>query len=178
MPGQYAYESFFKDLAKAPRSALVLTVAGLIPYVAPAVYTVATWSFDNFVVIGMMAYSAIIVSFLGGMRWGYCYPDRSMTPLLWDTAVIATLAPFSMTLALLLPYPMSILLTLVGLAFYKHFDRQPGVYSPWLRALRRLGSIGAIASIGIVVAMGVHLPITSAGDIRRATFSDYDTGRD
>lgn len=52
-----------------PRAALALGWSGVLPFLALAL---ATWSPDwrDYAVRGLLAYGALILSFLGGVRWG------------------------------------------------------------------------------------------------------------
>ena len=59
------------DAERAPRAALALGLAGLIPFwAAAAVYALDVGSLAGPALLTLLAYSTAILSFLGGTRWG------------------------------------------------------------------------------------------------------------
>jgi hypothetical protein len=65
-----------------PLVAIILGVAGLIPFVGCGIASVSTS--DNQAVpalAALIAYSAVILSFLGGVVWGFLLAPRGMAPV-------------------------------------------------------------------------------------------------
>jgi hypothetical protein len=82
----------------APRDAVILGYAGVIPFAALATVIAIGWPLPAELALrSFMAYSAIILSFLGGIRWGAAAArdDRgglalllSVLPSLWAFACL------------------------------------------------------------------------------------------
>ncbi|XP_048207160.1 transmembrane protein 69 [Perognathus longimembris pacificus] len=64
-------------LTDSPKPALYLTLAGLIPLVAPPVVMVMTKTYIPGLAFSQMVYGASFLSFLGGIRWGFSLPEGS-----------------------------------------------------------------------------------------------------
>lgn len=60
----------FSDIKHAPTPALFYGVAGLIPFTAIPSYMIHTGVYVPEMAFTSMAYSAVILSFIGGVRWG------------------------------------------------------------------------------------------------------------
>ena len=60
----------FTDIKYAPAPALFYGVAGLIPFTAIPTYMLQTGVYIPEMAFTSMAYSAVILSFIGGVRWG------------------------------------------------------------------------------------------------------------
>lgn len=64
----------------APLAALLLGFAGLIPFAGGAVALFVTArgpTGDTLLVLPILAYGAVILSFLGGVRWGLAFREES-----------------------------------------------------------------------------------------------------
>ncbi|XP_012872280.1 PREDICTED: transmembrane protein 69 [Dipodomys ordii] len=68
-------------LLDSPKPALYLTLAGLIPLVAPPVFMVMAKTYIPGLAFSQMAYGASFLSFLGGVRWGFALPEGSPAKL-------------------------------------------------------------------------------------------------
>ncbi|EHB01602.1 Transmembrane protein 69, partial [Heterocephalus glaber] len=64
-------------LPKTPKPALYITLAGLIPFIAPPLIMVMTKSYIPVLAFTQMAYGASFLSFLGGIRWGFALTEGS-----------------------------------------------------------------------------------------------------
>lgn len=60
----------FTQIKNTPASALVYGVSGLIPFTAIPSFMYQTSMFVPELAYAQLAYSAVILSFLGGVRWG------------------------------------------------------------------------------------------------------------
>lgn len=58
------------DVKHAPASALVYGVGGLIPFTSIPAYMFQSGVYIPELVYANLAYGAVILSFLGGIRWG------------------------------------------------------------------------------------------------------------
>lgn len=66
-------KSAFKNIAElkhAPASALVYGIGGLIPFTSIPLYMFQSGAYIPELVYANLAYGAVILSFLGGIRWG------------------------------------------------------------------------------------------------------------
>lgn len=142
------------DERNIPISALVLGLAGTVPFMALAVAITMNFSIplvDN-PVAGLVAYAAIILSFLGGIRWGFALRMSDQT--LQGRAFILSVGPsIAGWLLLLPPSPMAlvvmpVLFVLMGLA-----DQTMGtVGAPaWYMRLRLLLSV--IVTLSLLCAI-------------------------
>lgn len=57
-------------LPQVPRAAALLGLAGVIPFAAGALGTVTRGALGTLAVQALLAYGAVILSFLGGIQWG------------------------------------------------------------------------------------------------------------
>uniref|UniRef100_A0A8C3WBJ7 Transmembrane protein 69 n=1 Tax=Catagonus wagneri TaxID=51154 RepID=A0A8C3WBJ7_9CETA len=64
-------------LPDSPKPALYITLAGLIPFIAPPLVMVMTETYIPTLAFTQMAYGASFLSFLGGIRWGFALPEGS-----------------------------------------------------------------------------------------------------
>jgi hypothetical protein len=126
---------------RIPPTALVLSMLGALPLFACA-FSLATGFIIPLVVdpaLGLVTYCAIILSFLGGVRWGYAL--RILDPVLQKRAFMVSVVPAIVAWLLVLPptlmgfIAMPILFLLMGFLD----DRLPSIGAPvWYRKLRRL----------------------------------------
>ena len=147
---------------RIPRVALILGLAGLIPFVASALAGFSADSATSALGLHSLAvYAAVILSFLGGVRWGTLLTAPagfdSFTP-----AVITVLPSILAWLALLLPAPLMMVLLLAGLALQYLVDspfspfKDTVVLPPWYPSLRLILSAGAI----VCVACGLFVSVS------------------
>jgi hypothetical protein len=134
------------DRAKA--TAWGLALAGLVPFAGCAIM-VATGAGDREVWLeALIAYAAIILSFLGGARWGRALaepvPDAS-------TLILSNLPAVAAWLTYLpsVPDTLQVGVLIAGLVAMLIWDwrSSPG----WYRTLRLTASAGAVLSLGIVL---------------------------
>jgi ABC-type molybdate transport system permease subunit len=142
------------DENKIPPTALMLSLLGVLPLLLCA-FSLAT----GFVVplindpaLALVTYCAVILSFLGGVRWGYAL--RIVDPVLQKRALITSVVPALVAWILVLPptlmgfIAMPILFLLMGALD----DRLPSIGAPlWYRKLRRL--MTAIVVLTLIAAV-------------------------
>ena len=126
-----------------PSSAAWLGAAGLIPFVVLALsapFLPAAHRAGALFALG--AYGAVILSFLGGVRWGVAIAaaptDRDGTTLA-GALVLSVVPSLAAWLALLLPPPSGLWVLLAGFAGMLYLDVSPahaGAAPPWYRQLR------------------------------------------
>ncbi len=137
-----------------PSPALWLGLAGLLPFIGTAI---ALWfgSADSqaAMVFALLTYGAVILSFLGGVRWGALLQDR--VALERTTPLAASVTPSLLGWAALLLPPVYGLITLIaGLAAQFLSDwkaSQVAALPAWYGRLRVTLTTGAIVSMMIAL---------------------------
>lgn len=140
---------------RIPRVALVLGLAGLVPFAASALLSLYSDPETSSIALrSLAAYAAVILSFLGGVRWGVLLSDRHRFDS-YGPAIVSVVPSILAWLALLLPGLPMLALLLAGLLLQYVVDSP---YSPlkaepripeWYPHLRLLLSTGAIICVGI-----------------------------
>ena len=156
-----------KQIPFSPTPALVLGLAGLIPFVSPPVYMLLSQTYSAPLAFAQTVYGACILSFLGGVRWGFAIPEGSRLKADWfnlGTSVAPSLVAF---FALLLPQPLSVLTVIGGIAGAAYFDTVIKGYPAWFKGLRFALSFGAVLSLWTVFLCKFIL--RSRSDSQRAT---------
>lgn len=74
-----------------PTWALRLGYAGLIPFIVGALFVwIVSAEAHPYVTLGLAAYAATIVSFLGGIHWGVAFREAEPDPRIFTWGVIPT----------------------------------------------------------------------------------------
>lgn len=152
------------DDSKPPLAALVIGWAGIVPFVAAAVgpMVIADYGIAAFVSLAGGIYAALVLSFLGGIRWG-----MAMGPL-WgsDRTVgfaISVLSPAAGWIALLLPRVESLGLMIIAFLLQGWLDLRAvgeGRAPLWFAPLRiRLTAAAVVALVVTIVADVAVIPI-------------------
>lgn len=137
-------------------TAWILGLAGLIPFVVPGV---AVWfapegseAADTAISI-LILYGAVILSFLGGARWGAgLHAKGAATPITLILAVLPSLWACGAVLSIMASdglWPAAVLL-LIGLALQWIWDARAiaaGAFPRWYAALRLTLTLGACLSL-------------------------------
>ncbi|XP_068581170.1 transmembrane protein 69-like [Cebidichthys violaceus] len=149
-----------KDLWKSPKPALYLGFAGLIPFITPTLLMAVTESYFPELAYAQLAYSASIVSFLGGARWGFALPESSPAKPDWinlaNSVVPSLLAWVSMLMSdNIVP---AATMVIMGLGISLHYDLSLlPTYPSWFKALRSILTIVAFFSlIGTLIINGIY----------------------
>lgn len=140
-------------LREAPKPALILGFAGLIPFVGAAA---AVWFIEPlltlYVIDAQIHYAGVIASFLGAVHWGLALAERHAPtePDLWRrygwgvtpalAGSVATQLYFEFALA-------ALILILVAVYFYDSAAAAKGELPGWYKSLRKPLTIGAILSL-------------------------------
>jgi hypothetical protein len=141
--------------ARIPRSALALGLAGLIPFVAGAA---ALWgaipllSPETGLKLAIV-YGAVILSFLGGIRWGTAIGpyDQRRQALEFSASVLGSLAGLA---AAFLPAIPALALLIAGFLMQGLWDVMSvdaGRLPAWFGRLRMILTAGAV--VALVVAL-------------------------
>ncbi len=133
-----------------PRTALILGLAGLIPFVVTAIATfVAGEQTSLKATQALGAYGAVILSFLGGVKWGVLVNDKPGLKL-WKPIVLSVIPSIIGWFSLLLP-TMAMLSVLSAAMVYQYFLDTESVKSKklpeWYGRLRLILTTGAVLSL-------------------------------
>ncbi|XP_077412073.1 transmembrane protein 69-like isoform X1 [Vanacampus margaritifer] len=139
-----------RAMTQAPKPALYIGFSGLIPFVTAPLLMATTQSFYPEVAYAQMLYSACIVSFLGGARWGFAIPDGSPAQPDWMNLGNSVVPSLLAWLALLcrdnvVEGAMVVLMGL-GLSLYYDLTLLPG-YPAWFKAMRTVLTLVATFSL-------------------------------
>jgi hypothetical protein len=130
-----------------PASVLTYGVLGLIPFLAPPLAGLTFPGLKPASGLVLAVYGGLILSFLGGARWGLAIRSPSPNVLTVSVAMVPTLA----ALALLVAMPGHPGLRLVGLAgalvVHWLWDLGSDGLPPWYPALRTMLTAGAVAGL-------------------------------
>lgn len=146
-----------------PAPALVLGLGGLIPFICAAIFVWWPWPIDQWLpamlahernatqtaTLALGAYGAVILSFLGGVRWGNLLFDQASLNS-WLPLTLSVLPSLIAWPALLLaPVPMLALLA-AGFTLQYVLDIaavKRGELPTWFGRLRLILTTGAILSL-------------------------------
>ena len=145
-----------------PRPALILGVGGLLPFFATAL---AVWfqpEIDNpasgltiseFALRALGAYGAVILSFLGGVRWGKLLDDEARLRQ-WGPLTLSVLPSLIAWGSLLLAPAAMLLLLMAGFVAQYFLDRlavKQHELPAWFGRLRLILSSGAVLSLALAL---------------------------
>ncbi|CAL1593375.1 unnamed protein product [Knipowitschia caucasica] len=140
-----------KELFHGPKPALYLGFSGLLPFVCPSLFMAATEIYIPEVAFAQVAYGASILSFLGGVRWGFALPPGSPEKPDWlnlGNSVVPSLLAWVSLLLVQTIVPAAIMV-IMGLGVALHYDLALlPTYPRWFKAMRAVLTIVATASLG------------------------------
>jgi hypothetical protein len=137
-----------KCLFQSPPPALALGLAGAIPFVSAPVYMLNCGFLLPDIVTCQLTYGAVILSFLGGVRWGLLVKGGDSPPPTWGQYSWSVTPSLVGWMSLLLPDPtLGCALCAAGLAAAAYLDMSQPYYPAWFRALRFILSTAAVLSL-------------------------------
>lgn len=152
-------------LKDVPRPALLLGLAGLIPFAAGAL---GVWTFPpawaDFALFAQTLYGAVIVSFMGAIHWGLALSEAARGgpgTVTWGRLGLGVLPPiFGWMAALAHPLPglMILILTFAGVFFFDLQAVARGQAPAWYRPLRKLLTLLVILSLAVSLLRVATLP--------------------
>lgn len=145
-----------------PAPALWLGLAGLIPFYAPVIYRMmAEGANANRAEIAFTLYAAVILSFLGGTRWGREVVHSMAVPRGRELtlAILPSLGGWLAAVAHLGGYKQmawaGLILAFALLFFWDWRGAKDGTWPEWYGRLRLLLSFGAILSAAVMILLNV-----------------------
>ncbi|WP_396595172.1 DUF3429 domain-containing protein [Brevundimonas sp. R86498] len=139
-------------MERAKATAWALALAGLIPFAGCALMAVlgAIPGFDW--TGALMAYAAVILSFLGGARWGGELAGQNPSPARLILSNLPAIVAWLALVSVAAPAALRLGVLAAGLALVWLWDRGPS--TPWYRALRTTATVGAVLSLGLAALAG------------------------
>ncbi len=135
-------------LRDAPDAARVLGLAGLIPFLAPAfTLWVVDGPFGESLAQALCLYGAVILSFLGGVRWGALLRAAPTGWWPWIASIAPSLVGWA---AVLVGGAVGLIALAVGFAVQWRYDLnavRSGELPAWFGGLRTVLTAGAVASV-------------------------------
>jgi hypothetical protein len=130
-----------------PRVVLIYSVLGVIPFWSLPMASLLAPRWSGVALVVEAAYAALILSFLGGARWGLAVRDAKPDPVVVGLAMIPTLAGLA-ALVLLHGEARSLLLVLAAaLALSWIWDFTAKGPPAWYPRLRTGLTLGAVAGL-------------------------------
>lgn len=136
-----------------PAAATQLGYAGLIPFVGLAALQIVAPALWPGAAEALLLYGAVILSFMGGCRWGFSCAGLGAGPTISALAIAVTPALFGWAALLARPWigpaAAALLLALgfIGLLMSDFWAARTGDAPDWWPALRQPLTIGASASL-------------------------------
>lgn len=143
-----------KSLNEIPTPARWLGFGGLLPFGAAAVggLMISDPVLHELSLRALLAYGAVILSFLGGVRWGLAIVPTASASLATSLA-ISVLPPLLGWAALLLPPAGGLFALAIGFAGMLILDTQLPQAPCWYRRLRMPLSLGALGALVLGLAV-------------------------
>ncbi|NXY50233.1 TMM69 protein, partial [Ceuthmochares aereus] len=144
-----------ESLKDAPKPALYLSLAGLIPFVSVPLTMAIQGTYYPELAFAQVTYGAVTVSFLGGMRWGFALPEESPAKPDWLNLANGIVPPMFAWQALLFKDSTSgavMLIMALGIALHYDISLLPD-YPRWFKVLRVVGTVVMVLSLLATAAL-------------------------
>lgn len=132
--------------AKPPAAVLFYGFAGLIPFFAPALFTLLMPEHRPLFTQALLWWAAIILSFLGGARWGAAVQAPDPDPRLIGITMLPSIVAWAV---LLVPAPLAprVLMLVAAFGLVMAWDRSSGGLPGWYGWLRERLTVLAIIGL-------------------------------
>ena len=165
--------SLLKDITslhRSPAPPLVLGASGLIPFITPPIimYTQAMTCPE--LVNIQLCYGAVILSFLGGVRWGMAATPGSPIPGNWAHYSWSVTPSLIAWMGLILPgFAPGYISVISGLGLTCYKDLAQIGYPSWFKGLR------IILTLVAIISMASSLVITYTFPSKKSLIEAFDT---
>ncbi|CAG2241076.1 unnamed protein product [Mytilus edulis] len=110
-------------------------------------YMIFSSMFMPSICFAQMAYGATILSFLGGVRWGFSISEESVLRPGWISLGVSVIPSLVAWGGLMMPHPLSLFVVMGGLAGAGYYDMVTWGYPPWFKGLRFILTFVAILAL-------------------------------
>lgn len=131
--------------ASLKTSAWALSLLGVVPFIIPAFWFIFATDDQELIARAqnyMVAYGAIILSFLGGVRWGVALSNERTPHLIWS--VVPSLLAWACLLAPTLYQLPALTIGFAAQWFWDFRSTKQGVFPNWFGHLRSFISLCVI----------------------------------
>ncbi|NXF83356.1 TMM69 protein, partial [Sclerurus mexicanus] len=138
-----------ESLKDAPKPALYLSLAGLVPFVAMPLAMAIQGTYYPEAAFAQVTYGAVTASFLGGMRWGFALPENSPAKPDWLNLANSTVPALLAWQALLFKdVTQGAVMLVMALGIALHYDvALLPPYPRWFKILRVWGTVVMVLSL-------------------------------
>jgi hypothetical protein len=141
------------DPRRTPRVVLVYGLLGLSGFLLPPLAGALFPAWREIAAGVLAAYAALILSFLGGARWGLAVSRPSPSPLTVSLAMLPTLYALAMLALPERERALQFAGLAAGLALQWMWDVRAAALPGWYPTLRTLLSAGALAGLAAGLAL-------------------------
>ncbi|XP_010223542.1 PREDICTED: transmembrane protein 69 [Tinamus guttatus] len=137
------------SIKDSPKPALYLSLAGLFPFVSVPLAMAVQGTYYPELAFAQITYGAMVVSFLGGIKWGFAIPENSPAKPDWRNLGNSVVPPlFAWQVFLYENLTCGALLLVMGLGIALHYDLGLlPTYPAWFKALRIVTTLVAVVSL-------------------------------
>lgn len=135
------------DLQRTPRAVLIYGVMGLSGFLGPPLVGFLMPDYRDLALRLLIAYAALILSFLGGARWGLAVARPEPSPLTVSLAMLPTLFALGLMMLPATLQSWQIGGLILGLTLHWIWDIRAKGLPDWYPGLRTLLSGGAVAGL-------------------------------
>ena len=154
------------SMKSAPAPALALGASGLIPFISAPIYLYQMQEFIPMVGQAQLAYGAVILSFLGGVRWGKLVSLPPPIQPSWNQFSWSVTPSLIAWPALLLPHFQAANLAIVsGLGLCGYLDFKQSGYQPWFKGLRIV--LTTVASVSMLSTLLLSLILEQEDKVKQ-----------
>ena len=139
--------------ARIPGSILFYGLLGLVPFLAPPLLGLWVPAHAPFLALVVLGYAALILSFLGGARWGAEAQRPAPRFGVVTLSMLPTLAGLLLLLAPGLSRPAQLTAMAALLILHFAWDVRSSGLPPWYPRLRALLTFGAVMGLMAMAAM-------------------------
>jgi hypothetical protein len=133
----------------APRTVLVYGLLGILPFWSAPAATVLAPDFAGIAAVIEAVYAALILSFLGGARWGLEVRDAAPDPAVVGLAMTPTLAGLAILVFTHGQTRLQLLVLAAALSLSWFWDYTAKGLPPWYARLRTILTLGAVGGLSV-----------------------------
>ena len=136
-----------EPVVRIPRVVLAWGLAGVIPFWAAPAAMLAFPASAQAAALTQAAYAALILSFLGGARWGMAVRSASPDPVTVGLAMTPTLAGLALLVLLHGAPGLQLMALVAALTLAWVWDLRVAEAAAWYARLRGLLTLGAVSGL-------------------------------
>ena len=131
----------------APQAVLAFGILGIIPFWSAPIAALLAPSWTGVAAAVEAVYAALILSFLGGARWGLAVRDASPNPVVVGLAMTPTLAGLAVLVFTHGEMRMQLLTLAAALTLSWAWDFSAKDLPPWYGRFRTVLTLGAVGGL-------------------------------